>query len=108
MVAHTALGCASSDAGNKVQQERGEKEGRRHSPWVDGGVIAGSVQGIRDDEVEVRGVEVPALLLLPPRRHSGASSSNGSRRADGDTPLGPASFSSPHALPLFFLRRRTG
>jgi hypothetical protein len=66
------------------------------------------MQRTRYGEEEVLRVEVPALLLLSPRWHSGVASSNGSRRADGDTPLGPASFSSPHALPLFFLRRRTG
>jgi hypothetical protein len=38
---------------------------RRHSPRVDVGVVTGSVQRIRDGEEEVRGVVVPALLLLP-------------------------------------------
>jgi hypothetical protein len=57
------------------------------------------VQGTRDDKVEVRSVEARALILLPSWRHYGVSSSNDSRRADGDAPLGPASFSFPRSVP---------
>jgi hypothetical protein len=80
------------------------KEGWLHSPWVDGGVVAGLVQRTRDGEEGVRGVEVPACFpaRLPPTTLVAPSTKSRS------APPPPPHSRSPTLPPLLFLRWRTG